>query len=208
MMVGVESDPDVERLARTVYLGARNGAVDREAAFDLASLVLEEEPDDAAAAELARLSMDDSAGPRLAAVALAVSAGYFSLGFDEEPGWLAALEDAMDLVNADMRASGLPGTGRLEVYDWSPNAYAVSWDGETGTSGGVFPPDGSDPVSALVAVADDAQDAVMHTIWGAWPVCPAHGLGVHARELNGTAVWWCEGAGGHVAAVIGEWGRG
>ena len=56
------SEPDIERLARTVYLGARNGAVDREAAFDLACRVLEEEPHDEAAAELARLSIEDPAG--------------------------------------------------------------------------------------------------------------------------------------------------
>jgi hypothetical protein len=116
---GVMSEPDIERLARTVYIGARSGAADREAAFDLACRVLE----------------------------------------------------------------------------------------ENGTSGGVFPLSGSDPVSALVAVADDAQDAVMHTIWGAWPVCPAHGLGVSAREAGGAAVWSCKGAGGHVAAPIGRWGE-
>jgi hypothetical protein len=28
-------------------------------------------------------------------------------------------------------------------------------------------------VRALAAVADDAQDAVMHSIWGAWPSLPA-----------------------------------
>jgi hypothetical protein len=120
----VVSDPDLERLARTVYLGARSGAVDAEAAFDLACLVLAEEP----------------------------------------------------------------------------------WDGYCGTSGGIFPSSERDPVEALVAVADDAQDAVMHSIWGAWPVCRSHQLGVHPEARDNTAVWWCEGSGGHVAAPIGQWG--
>jgi len=196
-----------ERLAGRVYTGARDGAVDREAAFELACLVLEEQPLDEAAAELARLSMDDGLDDdaRLAVAAFRVLDDRFEPGFDEEPGWLAALQEAMEAVNRDMRASGLPGTGRLGRYDWSPNAYAQSWDGETSTGGGIFPESGSDPVAALAAVADDAQDAVMHTIWGAWPLCPVHGLGVHARERDGAAVWWCERAGGHVAAPIGGW---
>ncbi len=203
----MESPSDFERLARIVYLGARNGTVDREAAFDLACLVLDEEPRDEAAAELARLSTEGSDDARLAAVALRLSAERFDPGFDEEPGWLTALEEAMSLVNADMRATGLPGAGRLVVPEWSPNAFAESWDGEMGTSGGVFPASGSDPVSALVAVTDDAQDAVMHSVWGTWPVCPAHGLGVHAEARDGAAVWWCAGGGGHVAAGIGQWGE-
>ena len=161
------SPSDFDRLARRVYLGARDDAVDREAAFDLACMVLEDEPLNETAAELARLSMDDTAGARarLAAVALQVSAECFEPGFDEEPGWLTALQHAMDVVNRDMRACGLPGTGRLVVPEWSPNAFAQSWDNDSSTSSGIYPISGSDPVSALVAVADDAQDAVMHTIW-------------------------------------------
>ena len=58
-----------------------------------------------------------------------------------------------------------------------------------------------------MAVADDAQDAVMHSIWGAWPVCRSHQLGVHPEARDNTAVWWCEGSGGHVAAPIGQWGE-
>jgi hypothetical protein len=130
-------------------------------------------------------------------------------GFAEHPGWFATLQEALDRVSADMRATGLPGTARLVVPEWSGrNAFVQTWEGEYGTGGGIFPEAGSNLVAALVAVADDAQDAVMHTIWGTWPVCPEHRFGVHAAERDGAAVWWCEGSSGHVAAEIGSWGRG
>jgi hypothetical protein len=64
---------------------------------------------------------------------------------------------------------------------------------------------GADPVSALVAVADDAQDALMEALCAVWPVCPVHRLGVHAREYEQAAVWWCAGDSGHAVAAIGEW---
>ena len=44
----------------------------------------------------------------------------------------------------------------------------------------------------------------MHSIWGAWPTCPAHRLGVHVRVRDGAAVWWCRTGGGHVVARVGE----
>ena len=57
-------------------------------------------------------------------------------------------------------------------------------------------------------VADELQNSVMHVLWGTvWPVCPAHHLGAHAREHDGTAVWWCNGSGGHVIVAIGTWNR-
>jgi hypothetical protein len=65
--------------------------------------------------------------------------------------------------------------------------------------------DGSDPVSALVDVADDAQDALMHALCAAWPVCPVHQLGAHARKHEAAAVWWCSGDGGHTVTAIGHW---
>ena len=206
----VNSESDFDRLARRVYVTARAGAVDREAAFDLACQVLEDCPLDEAAAELALVSVEDPDEARLAEVALRVLAEFFAPGFDEEPEWLAALRGVMDVVNADMRATGLPGTGLVTVPD--PNltlahAYVEVWDRYAGTGGGIPPSCGSNPISALVAVADDAQDAVMHAIWAAWPVCPVHSVGVHAEEHDGTAVWWCRGGGGHVAGLIGRWGE-
>jgi hypothetical protein len=115
----------------------------------------------------------------------------------------------MHRVNRDAAATGISRPCRLRVYDndTSPggNAYVETWDGYTGTSGGVCPADGADPVSALVAVAEDAQEALMEALWAVWPVCPVHRLGVHARDHEKAAVWWCAGGGGHAVAPIGGW---
>jgi hypothetical protein len=121
---------------------------------------------------------------------------------------LAALEEALEIVKADLRACGLPDAVRLYTWDGGPStcvgvdAWAANSSGQ-----GVFPAEAQEPVTALVAVADDTQDAVMHSVWGTWPTCPQHSLGVHARTHDGGAVWWCAGGGGHVAARIGQWPR-
>jgi hypothetical protein len=209
---GVDDHAAFYRLARTVYVAARAGAVDCTDAFDLATSKLEVSPLDPGATELALLSIEcaEASQPRMAEVALSVlAAAGFDPGFAEEPGWLARLEDAMRLVNLDMAATGLRRRCRLRVHDDEPdrsgNAYVEAWDGYTGIAQGVYPASGADPVSALVAVADDAQDAVMHALCAAWPVCPVHQFGVHARDQDEAAVWWCAGDGGHAVAAIGEW---
>jgi len=133
----------------------------------------------------------------------------FCPGFQEEPGWLACLEDAMRLVNRDVAATGIRRPCQLRVHDdernWSLNAYVETWDGYTGTGPGIYPASGADPVSALIAVAEDAQDALMHALSAAWPACPVHRLGAHARDHQEAAVWWCAGDGGHAVTAIGEW---
>jgi hypothetical protein len=194
-----------------VYVAARAGAVDCTDAFDLATSKLEVLPLDPDATELALLSIDcaEASQPRMAEVALSVLAAGFDPGFAEEPGWLAQLEDAARLVNLDLAATGLHGRCRLRVHEDEPdrggNAYVEAWDRYTGTSGGICPAQGADPVSAALAVADDAQDAVMHALCAVWPVCPVHRLGVHARDHDEAAVWWCAGGGGHAVAAIGGW---
>jgi hypothetical protein len=200
------------RLARTVYLAAREGMVDCTAAFDLATSKLEVSPLDADATELALLSIEcaEDTQPRRAEVALSLLAAVgFRPGFTEEPGWPTCLEDAMRQVNRDAGATGIGRPCRLRVNDdeftGGGNAYVETWDGYTGTSGGIYPASDADPVSALVAVADDAQDALMEALWAVWPVCPVHRLGVHAREYEQAAVWWCAGDSGHAVAAIGEW---
>jgi hypothetical protein len=199
-------EADFDDLCRRLYLQLKGGVVSREAAFDLACGVLDEEPLDERATDLARACTEEDGDPaRLAEAVRHVLAGCFQPGFTEEPGWLAALEDALEVVNADMRASGLPGTGHLYLMEGNENAWVEVWDRYNSHGFGCYPQSGSDPVTALVTVADDAQDAVMHAIWGVWPVCPVHALGTHAQERDGAAVWWCQGDGGHAAAKIGQW---
>ena len=119
-----------DRLSRAVYITARAGAVDCTAAFDLATSWLEERPQDPDATELATLSVEcaEARQPGMAEVALSLlaTAGFYP-GFNEEPGWLACLEDAMRLVNRDVAATGIRHPCRLRVYDdeltRSGNAY-------------------------------------------------------------------------------------
>jgi hypothetical protein len=210
---GVDDCEDFDRLSSAVYIAARAGAVDCTAAFDLAASWLEERPQDPDATELATLSIEcaQASRPRMAEVALRLLATTeFYPGFKGEPGWLACLEDAMRLVNRDAAATGIRRPCRLRVHDdeganWSVNAYVETWDGYTGIAEGVYPASGADLVSALVAVAGDAQDALMHALFATWPVCPVHRLGAHARDHEEAAVWWCSGDGGHAATPIGRW---
>jgi hypothetical protein len=198
-------DDDLDRLCRNLYRSLRDGAVDREAAFDLSAEILADDASDEKAAETAALALADGADPALLAASARelLAALLFQPGFDDEPGWLAALEEALEMVKADLRASGLPDAVRLYTWDGSPNAGVDAW--AANSSGvGISPEAGKDPVTALVMVADEAQDAIMHSVWGAWPACPEHGLGVHAREHDGAAVWWCA-TGGHAVARIGQW---
>lgn len=107
---------EFERLARQVYVGLRAGAVDCEAAFDLACTLLEWGQPDPVAEELAVLAADGTDQERIAELARQVlAAAAFEPGFDVEPGLLAVLEEALEAVRSDMQATGLPGAVRLVV---------------------------------------------------------------------------------------------
>jgi hypothetical protein len=116
----------------------------------------------------------------MAEVALSLLAAVgFCPDFTAEPRWLTCLEGAMRLVNRDVAATGIDRPCRLRVYDEltrSGNAYVETGDGHTGPSGGIYPASGADPVSVLVAVADDAQDALMEELWRRGRCAPSTGL--------------------------------
>ncbi|MEU6345644.1 hypothetical protein ABZ883_32350 [Streptomyces sp. NPDC046977] len=72
----------------------------------------------------------------------------------------------------------------------------------------LLPGTADDPEAALAAVADAAQETVTECLSRAWPVCAAHGLGMHPRDADGHLSWWCAGGrrgGGsaHVVAAVG-----
>ena len=194
-------------MASQVYVGARDGVLSPEAAFDLACLLAEWGPSGPLVRELAERSAEGTDPEKIAGLARRVLAlTTFQPGFDLEPVLLAGLEAALEAIKADMRATGLAGPVRLIITDWNspPHAYA-EFRGHSGNGSGIGPDNGSDPRWALVAVADDLQDAVMETLWEVWPLCSAHNLGAHARAHDGTAVWWCNASGGHIIAPIGKW---
>jgi hypothetical protein len=201
-------EAEFERLARQVYVGLRAGVVNCEAVFDLACSLLEWGQPDPAAEELAALAAEGTDQERIAELARQVLAeSTWEPGFDVEPSRLAVLKEALDAVRSDMQATGLRGPVRLVVPSWSwpSHAHVEFWGGGYGSTSGIAPEIGSNPLWALVAVADETQDSVMETIEGVWPVCTTHQLGAHSREHEGQAVWWCNGDGGHVIAAIGQW---
>jgi hypothetical protein len=160
--------------------------------------------------ELAKQSAAGTDPVRLADLAGQVlEESGFQPGFDTEPRLLAELEDALAAVRADMRATDLAGPVRLAFEDkgdsYLRNVFA-DFRGSFSYTGGVSPDDARDQMRALLAVADDVQDAIMGSLMTVWPVCPDHDLGGHPREHDSKAVWWCNGGGsGHVIAPIGHW---
>ncbi|MEV0228160.1 hypothetical protein [Nonomuraea sp. NPDC050786] len=128
----------------------------------------------------------------------------FQPTFALEPGLWAALEQALSVVERDVRGAGLTGTLRLVMPDWDDSGTArVEFRG--GYHGnGIWPCEGSDAQGALVTVADAAQEAIVEILWEVRPVCPAHDRGLRAEMRNRTAVWRCTGDGTHTVARIGE----
>lgn len=198
-----------DQLASQVYAGLRDGDLDPEATFDLACFLIDWGPFGPAVHELAEQSVAGTDPARLADMAGRVlEESGFEPDFDAEPRLLGELEQALEAVKADMRATGLAGPVRLgfvEDQGSYPRNVFASFRGSFSYTGGITPGDGRDRVSALLAVADDVQDAIMGSLMTVWPVCPDHGLGGHPREHGGQAVWWCNGGGGHVIAPIGRW---
>ncbi len=128
----------------------------------------------------------------------------FGPTFVLEPGLWTALEQVLKIVERDVRAAGLTGPLELIIHDWDDSGQArVEFRG--GCHGdGIWPVEARDPQRALARVADAAQESIMDVAWVAWPTCPEHGLGLHAELEDGTAVWWCAGAGSHIVAPVGE----
>ncbi|WP_370092951.1 hypothetical protein [Streptacidiphilus sp. MAP12-20] len=101
------------------------------------------------------------------------------------PEW----HDALDLVNRDLAATE-PDVEpfALLLDDWGVRVGFASW----GSQGNALPEE-----SGLPEIADAAQESATEYLWRAWPVCPAHELGMHVRPRpeDGVTVWWCRGRG-------------
>jgi hypothetical protein len=200
-----------ERRFDALYMAIRDGApVDRQAASDTAMSEPEDSPLHDVARELAEASVaaDDDDELRLA---LAVAAFLYARAY--EPGfepWFARLERALEAVRADLRATGLTGEVRLVRRRWTPCVGVETWKGDQGWTGGIYSADAADDLCALVAVAEQASQAIMEsldyqTTGARWPACPAHGRLTSPTARHGTAAWWCDGDDGHAAAEIGHW---
>jgi hypothetical protein len=92
----------------------------------------------------------------------------FPTGLRRGPTLLGGLEAALEAVKEDMRATSLAGPVRLIITDWNSPAACVrgvqrplGWRAAARSARC----NGGDPMWALVAVAEDLQDAVMETLW-------------------------------------------
>lgn len=199
-----------DQLARKVYIGLRDGGLEPEATFDLACILMDWGPASPAVRQLAEQSVAGTDPVLLADLAGQVlEETEFQPDFDTEPRLLTQLEDALEAVEADMRATGLAGPVGLAFVDhrdrYLRNVFA-NFRGSFSYTSGISPGHANDRISALLAVADDVQDAVMGSHMTVWPVCLEHDLGGHPIEHDRQAVWWCNGGGaGHVIAPIGHW---
>jgi hypothetical protein len=120
------------------------------------------------------------------------------MGYERGP-W-AVMEEALRVVERDVRAARLEGEVRLVLPDWDPSGCARAGFGEDAYGPQLCPTDDRDV--ALPYVADALQEVVMEAAWLVWPVCPVHQMGLHPHE----AVWRCGDprSGGHVVCAIGE----
>ncbi|MGX1851594.1 hypothetical protein OIU91_39160 [Streptomyces sp. NBC_01456] len=127
----------------------------------------------------------------------------------EYPLW----DRALALVNRDL-ALTLPDQGSLQLlglpsYDEDVAEYVCVALANGEWHGNVVDPDSADnPVLALAAITDAAQETVAECLWQAWPVCDQHDRGMHPRESDGQLSWWCAGRNSpcepaHIRAAVG-----
>lgn len=198
-------EEQARELASRVYVALRDGGLDSGPVLELASLLEEWGLSTATTRELL-----ESSAARLGAADLArLGDGLlddidFRPGFAVDPQSWATLEQALEVVERDVRASGITGRLRL-ITDPLRGRHDAQVEFEGSYHGNGIPPEaGGDAQGALLSLAEAVQETVMELTWTVWPVCPAHDRGLHVGVSDRGPVWRCAGEGGHVVALIGE----
>ncbi|MFD8546901.1 hypothetical protein [Streptomyces sp. NPDC059649] len=130
------------------------------------------------------------------------------------PGEYPLWDEALAVVNRDLGAT-LPDQEPLQLLGLPSDDENVAeyvyvalangeWHGNV-----VDPASADDPVLALWAITDAAQETVTECLWQAWPVCDEHDLGMHPRAADGRLSWWCAGGNvrrepAHIRAAVGD----
>ncbi|AWS40350.1 hypothetical protein [Streptosporangium sp. 'caverna'] len=195
-----ELNQAVDELSVRIYTALRDGGLDAGPLVELACLMEEWGVSTAVTRELLQRPATELTAADLARLGEALLDGIgFGPTFALEPGLLVPLEEALKVVERDVRAAGIAGTLRMIVPDW--DAMGMAWVEFEGIcqGNGLRPGTGT-----FWSVADATQEVVMEVIWRTWPVCPVHDRGLHAEPEEGIAVWRCAGGGTHNVAPVGE----
>ncbi|MFF5111513.1 hypothetical protein [Streptosporangium sp. NPDC000509] len=194
-----ELDQAVEELSARIYTALRDGGLDAEPLVELACLVEEWDVSTAVTRELLERPTIELTEADLARLGEALLDGVgFGPTFALEPGLLVPLEEALEVVERDVRAAGITGTLQIVLPDWDD--MGMAWVEFQGICHG----NGLGPGSGVGCVADATQDVVVEATWKMWPVCPVHDRGLRAESENEIAVWRCTSGGTHTVASVGE----
>jgi hypothetical protein len=194
-----ELDQAVDELSVRIYTALRDGGLDAGPLVELACLTEEWDVSTVATRELLERPATELTAADLARLgeALLDEIG-FGPTFALEPGLLVPLEEALKVVERDVRAAGITGTLRMIVPDRDAMGMArVEFRG-------ICHGNGLGPGGDLRCVADATQDVVVEATWKMWPACPVHDRTLLAELENEIAVWRCTGGGTHPVAPVGE----
>ncbi|SEN78946.1 hypothetical protein SAMN05216267_101065 [Actinacidiphila rubida] len=201
----------IDELGARVHAGLRDGRLAAGDAVALACEALDWGHSGRAVREVVERDPAQVGAAEMAELARRVLAETgFDPGFARAPERLAVLRRALRIAARDLPTAGITGAPRLVLLEeFTPVSAGVELaDGRLLTGGAGLPAAAGDGLAgALVAVAGLVQDDLLRRTWRVWPVCPGHGLGLHAREDRGSAVWGCAGGGGHAVALVGALGR-
>ncbi|MFI6509462.1 hypothetical protein ACIBCT_17795 [Streptosporangium sp. NPDC050855] len=190
----------VDELGARVHTRLRDGGLDAGPLVELACLVEEQGVSTAVTRELLERPAAELTAADLARLGEALLGDVgFEPSFALDPGLLAPLEEALRIVERDVRAAGITGKLRMILPDW--DGVGLAWVEFRGVcqGNGLGSRNGG-----LGSVADATQEVVMEVLWRTWPVCPVHDRGLRAEPGDGAVVWRCTGGGTHTVAPVGE----
>ncbi|MEV4096910.1 hypothetical protein [Streptosporangium saharense] len=198
-----ELDQAVEELSVRVYTALRDGGLDAESLVELVRLTEERDVSTPVTRELLERPVTELTAADLTRLGKALLDELgFGPTFALEPGLLVPLEEALKVVERDVRAAGVTGTLRMVVPDRDAMGLArVEFRGIC-HGNGLGP--GGDAQWVLRYVADATQDVVVEATWKMWPACPVHDRCLLAELENEVAVWRCTGDETHTVAPVGE----
>ncbi|MFF3445054.1 hypothetical protein [Streptosporangium sp. NPDC002721] len=193
-----ELDQAVDELSARVHTMLRDGGLDAGPLVELARLAEEQDVPIPVTRELLERPATGLTAGDLARLGEALlDAIGFGPTFALEPGLLVPLEEALKVVERDLRVAGIIGPLRMIVSGRDSMSVArVEFRG-------ICHGNGLRPGGDLRDVADATQDVVVEATRKMWPACPVHDRGLLAERENEIAVWRCTSGGTHTVAPVG-----